>query len=115
VDLAKIGEVWEVTVGVDNLKSGICEINKRLSGGWVLISARGMDRNTSLYILGKPREKPKPTEKEGLTIGQVFGDDRAQPISDTNRIDPESRRAMIRDGEDEPWQGCEGRNEPPGQ
>jgi hypothetical protein len=68
MDLAKVGEVWEQTVGVGNLTSGIIEVNKRLREGWVLISARGMDKNTSLYILGKPREKPKrefhPHEEE---------------------------------------------------
>jgi hypothetical protein len=64
VDLAKVGEVWEQTVGIGNLTSGITEVNKRLGEGWVLISARGMDKNTSLYILGKPRNVPSQTQRD---------------------------------------------------
>ena len=67
MDLAKVGEV-QVFCGVE-------PVNGRLAEGWVLLSLKIVEEqrfNSQMnmftrhadvwYVLGKPREKPKPLE-----------------------------------------------------
>ncbi len=58
MDLAKIGSVWSRTAQQPSEKA-MAEINEYLSMGWVLISVKIVDAHCSVFILGKPREKPK--------------------------------------------------------
>jgi len=52
MDLAKVGEVWS-SYHTD-------KVNERLAEGWVLLTVKVGDQGVVTYVLGKPREKPKP-------------------------------------------------------
>jgi hypothetical protein len=73
MDLAKVGEVWETTVGMWDHDRELAEVNRRLGEGWVLVSVKCIDKDHSMYILGKPRPKLNPkavqrNESGGPTI-----------------------------------------------
>lgn len=64
MDLAKVGEVTERSEEV---------ANEFLCQGWVLLgfverqytaTTTRPDKSRTIYILGKPREKPKPVEEQ---------------------------------------------------
>jgi len=55
MDLAKVGEVYECM--------GIAEANQKLREGWVLLTVKISDHRATTYVLGKPREKPKPEDR----------------------------------------------------
>ena len=51
MDLVKVGEVWE---SIDPKA-----VNEQLKNGWVLLTVKVVDAKYTVYVLGKPREKPK--------------------------------------------------------
>jgi hypothetical protein len=65
MDLAKIGEVWERKAAYADKDSALSDVNARLAEGWVIIFVKVVSDFITVYILGKPREKPKHDDSLG--------------------------------------------------